>query len=111
MTESFENETIISQWNDDYYHTISLWLYDRAISDMLKFMEIAPGETILDAGCGPGAHSIRLAKANISVCAIDISKAMLRHAQKRAIESGVLDKIKFYQKDLTNLDFPDAYFK
>jgi len=110
MKDVFEKEETISKWDDDYYHPISLWLYDRAISDMLRFMEIAPGETILDAGCGPGVHSIRVAKAGIHVCAVDISKAMLQQAQQRAKSAGVSDKMEFHQKDLTEIDFPDACF-
>ena len=110
MRDVFEKDTTIKKWDDDYYHPISLWLYDRAISDMLRFMEIGPGETILDAGCGPGVHSIRIAKAGMRVCAVDISKRMLWHAQQRAKSAGVSDKIEFYQKDLTEMDFPDAYF-
>ena len=110
MRDVFEKVKTIEKWDDDYYHPISLWLYDRAISDMLRFMEIASGEAILDAGCGPGVHSIRVAKAGIRVCAIDISEAMLQQAQLRAKNAGVSDRIEFQQKDLTELDFPNAYF-
>lgn len=110
MKEVFEKEATIDQWDDDYYNPISLWLYDKAISDMLRFMEIDKGKTILDAGCGPGVHSIRAANAGMRVCAIDISGAMLKHAKKRAEVAGVSDKIEFHQKDLTNLDFPDESF-
>lgn len=110
MKEVFEKEATIRQWDDDYYNPISIWLYDRAISDMLRLMEINPGETILDAGCGPGVHSIRAAKADLRVCAIDISEAMLKHAQQRTKDASVSDRVEFYQKDLTKLDFPDASF-
>ena len=110
MRDVFEKEATISKWDDDYYHPVSLWLYDRAISDMLRFMEILPGETILDAGCGPGDHSIRVAKEGIRVCAVDISKAMLQQAQLRVKSAGVSDKIEFHQMDLTEIDFPDSHF-
>lgn len=108
--EVFEKEGTISQWDDDYYHPISLWLYNQAISDMLRIMKVEPGATILDAGCGPGVHSIRVAKAGYHVCAVDISEAMLRHASRRIQEAGVPDKVDFSQKDLTNIDFPNANF-
>lgn len=110
MKEVFEKEATIKQWDDDYYTPISFKLYDQAISDMLQIMEIKPGETILDAGCGPGVHSIRAAKAGVKVCAIDISEAMLKHAQQRVKDVGLSDSIEFHQKDLTKLDFPDAHF-
>ena len=107
----FEKESTIAQWDDDYYNAAALWLYDQAISDMLEMMEVQAGETVLDAGCGPGVHSIRVAKRGFHVCAIDISEAMLRHAKERAQLAAVADKIEFFQKDLTNLDYPDNSFK
>jgi len=110
MSNVFEKEATIEQWDDDYYNPISLWLYDEAVADMLKYMEVPPGATVLDAGCGPGVHSIRLAKAGFKVCAVDISDAMLRHAQERANDAGVSEKIEFHQKDLTGLDFADESF-
>jgi len=110
MSDVFEKEATIKQWDDDYYTPISLWLYDEAVGNMLKYMEVPPGETVLDAGCGPGVHSIRVAKAGFKVFAVDISGAMLRHARERANDAGVSEKIEFHQKDLTCLDFPDESF-
>lgn len=110
MSNVFEKEATIKQWDDGYYNPISIWLYDEAVADMLKYMDVPPGATVLDAGCGPGVHSIRLAKAGFKVCAVDISDAMLRHAQERANDAGVSEKIEFHQKDLTGLDFADESF-
>lgn len=106
----FEKESTVSQWDDDYYHPISIKLYDHAISDMLQIMKIKQSETILDAGCGPGVHSIRVAKSGVHVCAVDISEAMLRHASQRTKEAGLMDQVEFSRKDLTDLDFPDEHF-
>ena len=111
MTEVFEAKSTVDQWDEDYYHPIALKLYDWAIADMLEKMEVEPGATVLDAGCGPGVHSIRIAKANHNVCAVDISKTMLDQAQKLAKSENVADKIDFYQKDLTKLDLPDNSFR
>jgi 2-polyprenyl-3-methyl-5-hydroxy-6-metoxy-1,4-benzoquinol methylase len=73
MTEVFEARSTVEEWDEDYYHPIALKLYDWAVLDMLKMMEVEAGATVLDAGCGPGVHSIRAAKAGYHVCAIDIS--------------------------------------
>lgn len=110
MTKVFETKATVEQWDNDYYHPISLKLYDQAVSDMLKKMEVPSQATVLDAGCGPGVHSIRAAKAGYSVCAIDISETMLEEAKQRTKISQVEDKITFAQKDLTKLDFPDNSF-
>lgn len=111
MTQVFEAKSTVEQWDEDYYHPIALKLYDSAIRDMLEMMEVEPGATVLDAGCGPGVHSIRVAKAGHPVCAIDISNTMLSEARRRADAEKVADKIEFHQKDLTKLDFPDNSFR
>ncbi len=110
MTEVFDATSTIEQWDKDYYHPIALRFYDWAVSDMLKMMEVEAQSTVLDAGCGPGVHAIRVAKAGHNVCAIDLSKAMLEQAQQRVEAEKMLDNIQFYQKDLTQLDFPDSSF-
>ncbi|NEO85626.1 MAG: class I SAM-dependent methyltransferase [Spirulina sp. SIO3F2] len=110
MTEVFEAQSTVNQWDEDYYHPIALKLYDWAIADMLEAMDIEAGAKVLDAGCGPGVHSIRIAKAGYSVCAIDISSTMLDQARQRAMAEDVADKIEFDQKDLTQLDIPDNTF-
>ncbi|AFY79627.1 MAG: methyltransferase domain-containing protein [Hydrococcus sp. C42_A2020_068] len=110
MTQVFLEKSTVEQWDRDYYHPIALKYYDRAISDMLRMMEVEPGATVLDAGCGPGVHSIRVAKAGYRVCAIDISKTMLEQAKCRVRVANVSDRVEFHQKDLTQLDFPDSSF-
>lgn len=111
MTQVFEAKSTVEQWDNDYYHPIALKLYDWAILDMIEMMEVEKGATVLDAGCGPGVHSIRVAKAGHHVCAIDISDTMLSQARQRAESENVADKIEFYRKDLTQLDFPDNSFR
>jgi ubiquinone/menaquinone biosynthesis C-methylase UbiE len=109
--EVFEKKSTIEQWDEDYYHPIALKLYDRAILNMLQMMAVEPGATVLDAGCGPGVHGIRAAKAGHHVCAIDISEAMLEQARQRAEAENVADRIEFYQQDLTELDLADSSFR
>ncbi|MCK4724776.1 MAG: class I SAM-dependent methyltransferase, partial [Anaerolineales bacterium] len=45
---------------------------------------------ILDVGCGSGRHAVELAQRGYRVTGIDISIGMLREAQRRAEEVGVL---------------------
>jgi ubiquinone/menaquinone biosynthesis C-methylase UbiE len=111
VTDVFESPATLEQWNDDYYHPISSRLYDRAIVDMLRLMGAPRGACIMDAGCGPGGHTIRAAQAGFRVCAVDISTTMLEYARK-AVATAKLDKqVEFHKSDLTELDFPDASFR
>ena len=108
MPNVFEAETTVKKWDDDYYTPISVKLYDKAVVDMLKAMDVPAGSEVLDAGCGPGVHSIRIAKAGHPVHAIDISSKMLEHARERVNAAGLGGKVRFTQMDLTNLPIPDA---
>ena len=111
MTQVFEEESTVEKWDEDYYPPVALKLYDRAIGEMLRDMGVESGATALDAGCGPGVHSIRVAKAGHRVCAIDISRTMLKHARSRVAEHELADKVELRQMDLTRLGFPDALFR
>src|SRR5262249_49391773 len=98
-------------WDRDYYHPIAERYYDRAIPTMLRLMGAKPGAKVLDAGCGPGVHTVRAAKAGCRVCAIDISHTMLREAQTRVANSvSNSSAVEFKQEDLTRLSFPDNSF-
>lgn len=108
MTKVFEAETTVDQWDSDYYTPISIRFYDQAVADMLKLMQAPAGATVLDAGCGPGVHSIRAARNGYSVQAIDISKTMLEHARSRVAQAGFADKVTFQQMDLTDMKLDKA---
>jgi SAM-dependent methyltransferase len=109
-TRVFEQKATLDSWDLDYYHPIAERYYDRAISSMLTLMGVAPGARVLDAGCGPGVHSVRAARSGCRVCAIDISQAMLQEAQARVRAAGCDSRVEFRQEDLTDLSFPNSSF-
>jgi ubiquinone/menaquinone biosynthesis C-methylase UbiE len=107
----FEHRTTLEAWDEDYYHSIAERYYDRAVLAMLGFMGVAPGERVLDAGCGPGVHSVRAGHYGCTVCAIDISQTMLAEAKARVHAAGLASVVEFRQEDLTRLSFADASFR
>ncbi len=62
---------------------------DDYISKMVDRIEVRPGWTVLDIGCGPGSLAIPLAKKAESVTALDISSEMLKHLKSNADSSGL----------------------
>lgn len=100
----FNQESTVEAWDDDYYHPIAVAYYDAAIPAMLESLGAKPGDRVLDAGCGPGVHSVRAARYGCDVTAIDLSTTMLEHAHRRAQAAGVADKITFREADLTRPD-------
>ena len=109
-TAIFDNLGLYEQWDDDYYHPLALKLYDRAVGDLLGLVEAPAGGRVLDAGCGPGVHSIRATLQGYRVLALDVSQTALDEAERRARKAGVADSIEFQQADLTHLQLEDASF-
>jgi ubiquinone/menaquinone biosynthesis C-methylase UbiE len=107
----FEKRETVESWDYDYYHPIAERYYDRAVATMLRLMGAGPGDHVLDAGCGPGVHSIRAAKAGLQVHAVDISETMLREARRRVEDAGVADRVAFAREDLTALSLPTASYR
>lgn len=105
----FNQEQTVSSWDDDYYHPIAVSYYDKAVPQLLTDMGASPGDRVLDAGCGPGVHSIRAARYGCDVTAIDLSSTMLRHARERAEAAGLSDRIDFRPCDLTNPDLGQTF--
>ncbi|KGH46337.1 SAM-dependent methyltransferase [Modestobacter caceresii] len=69
---------------------------------------LVPG-TALDAGCGAGAEALWLAAHGWQVTAADISAAALARAADRAASSGVAQRVRWLQADLSSWA-PDTQF-
>lgn len=64
---------------------------DRIMAGLNAFIarQIEPGQRILDAGCGTGTLSMRLARSAREVVAIDHSAPMLAQGQRRLAKAGL----------------------
>jgi ubiquinone/menaquinone biosynthesis C-methylase UbiE len=78
---------------------------------MLDFARLAPGESVLDIGCGTGTLAIA-AKRRVGTSAvvhgIDASPEMIARAHRKAKHAGM--KIAFETAPAQSLPFPDARF-
>jgi ubiquinone/menaquinone biosynthesis C-methylase UbiE len=85
----------------------------RAANDLLLARAgVAPGEAVLEVGCGTGAATLPLAEAvgeSGRVVGVDISEPMLAVARRNAAESG-LRNISLLQADAQVYGFePDRF--
>lgn len=67
-------------------------------------LALAPGQRILDIGCGWGGMAITLAKlAEVEVLGITLSEEQLALAEERAAAAGVADRVRFELVDYRDL--------
>jgi ubiquinone/menaquinone biosynthesis C-methylase UbiE len=102
----FDNEA--NQY-DQWYQTKMGAFVDRVETNLaLTMFPVRTGMTLLDAGCGTGNFSMKLAEAKAKVTGVDISREMLRIAVEKSSQSGY--DIIFQEVDLHKLPFTDDSF-
>ena len=98
------------QWESGYRTEENERFYEQVFDYILQVLAPAPGATILDVGCGPCAHSARLARRGLRVQAVDFSESALEMAAENVRAQGLEDKIKLGRESLMGLSFPDESF-
>jgi SAM-dependent methyltransferase len=70
-------------------------------------LDLQPGSSILDVGCGTGRHAVEFARRGFRVTGVDISAGMLAQARTAAEQAGV--NVKWIQSDAA-LALPEGPF-
>jgi len=73
---------------------------------MRDWLNLRPGDRLLDVTCGPGLYAAEFARAGIDVTGVDFSPASIRYA--RAHCAGL--PCRFIQTDVRTVDFGSADF-
>ena len=76
-----------------------------------QYLGLKTGSVVLDAGCGPGYDSLRMAArvgSSGHVTGIDLSTGMVARAQEKAAGSGL--PVSFRTGNICDLDLPDNSF-
>jgi ubiquinone/menaquinone biosynthesis C-methylase UbiE len=83
------------------------------VRSLIAEIQLQPGETILDVGCGSGVLDRWLAKHTGGahrIMAVDIHRTLLREAAVLATQEGLTDQIEFREGNAEALPFPDGSF-
>lgn len=67
-------------------------------------LRLAPGERVVDAGCGWGSLALFMARRyGVTVRAFNISGEQIAYARTRAEEEGLADRVEFIEDDYRNV--------
>jgi len=99
-------------WHDDdkFWLTFAPFMFDEdrlagtleEVDKILALLNVEEGAKILDMGCGPGRHSLELARRGYRVTGIDRTLPYLELARQNAAEAGL--NIDFYHADMRNYE-------
>jgi SAM-dependent methyltransferase len=83
----------------------------KATGELLGLAELAPGQHVLDIGCGVGTTAIQMAKRfQVSVTAADISPDMRDRATANVETAGLSEQVSVEAADICALPYPDGHF-
>ncbi len=90
-----------------YFPNLSATLEEAQLAKMdyvCRKLQIQPGETVVDAGCGWGALALHMAKYyGATVKAFNISSEQIQYARAQAKKEGLTGRVEFIKDDYRNI--------
>jgi SAM-dependent methyltransferase len=77
---------------------------EQEVGFLVDALELAPGDRLLDVGCGPGRHAKSFARRGIEVVGIDISERFIELARNDAPPGA-----SFRRLDARHLDYDEEF--
>jgi len=100
------------RWRADGYDKVTTYEIEHH-REAIQLAEVHPEDRVLEVACGTGRATVELASrlgAGGKLDALDLSEAMLGHAQRKVAERGLLDKVEFKIGSAQTLPYADQTF-
>ena len=94
-------------WMDGDYAAFARYMEPGALSILAEW-DIAPGQHLLDIGCGAGQIAIPAARTGVKVTGADIADNLIDHARERAEAENL--SVRFDVADAEDLPYADASY-
>jgi SAM-dependent methyltransferase len=104
-------------WYDDdaMWAATESWMFDPArwegtaaeVDGVVDLLGAAPPARVLDLCCGPGRHSIELARRGYVVTGVDRTEYFLAAAERRAREAGL--EVEWVESDMREFSRPETF--
>jgi SAM-dependent methyltransferase len=101
--------------DDEFWETMAPTMFGAAswdvapaeIDQILELLDLEPDANILDLCCGPGRHSLELARRDYQVTGVDRTNAYLEKAGAQAKNEGL--SVEFVLEDMRDFRRPEAF--
>lgn len=111
MKETYANKIIHQNWESVYRsNPLQDHLNDLIMDRVIQLLDPAPDALFLDAGCGSGVHTLRIARRGFRCVGADISDYVLKKAEERIAAEGLQAKASVSLQNLEDLSFEDRTF-
>lgn len=64
----------------------------QEVDALMRWLDLSPGDRVLDVGCGPGRHAIELANRGMIVHGVDISERFVEIARSNAPDGATFER-------------------
>ena len=89
----------MSEWHeaDDFWSSFGGSMFDEEswlqaegqVDDVIALLDMEPGQRVLDLCCGPGRHTIEMARRGFRVTGVDRTEEFLEECRRRADAEGL----------------------
>src|SRR5712691_6956533 len=111
LSDTYARPEIHDQWESLYRGNPLLdRLNDLIMDRIMACVQPAPGARFLDAGCGIGDHTVRIARRGYECIGIDISPTILQKAQERVLALGLRSRVRFVCQALEDMPLNGGLF-
>jgi SAM-dependent methyltransferase len=107
MNAWHEQDAFWEKWAPIMFHERRWEKTAEEVANIISLLNIGEATSVLDLCCGPGRHSLELARQGFSVTAVDRTKMYLERARKQAETEGL--GIEFIQEDMRRFCRPGSF--
>ncbi len=107
MKKWYEDEAFWDTWAPTMFSKERREKAPEEVDNLIPLCGAKAGASVLDLCCGPGRHSLELARRGFSVTGVDRTKRYLEEAHRQAKKEGL--DAEFIQKDMRKFLRPKAF--
>ena len=107
----------MTNWHDDdtFWTFMAPFMFDESrwigtaaeIDRVLDLVPLAPGAAVLDLGCGPGRHTLELARRGFRMTGVDRTAFFLEQARQKAADEEL--DVEFLLADMRQFRRPERF--